>query len=335
MKKRKKVLGYKTLTYGNGLIMIVYGPVPSRRLGQSLGINNIPPKLCTYSCVYCQLGRTPKMQVERRVFYESEKIFNEVQEKIAKTREMGESIDYLTFVPDGEPTLDINLGKEINLLLPLGIKIAVITNSSLLNKKEVQEDLAQSDLVSVKVDSVKEKSWHTINRPYGTLRLSEILDGILDFSREYGGELISETMLIDDVNDTKEEIQSIADFLKQLHPATAYIAIPTRPPAEQWVRPVREHTLNTAYQLFNKSLGNKVEYLIGFEGSHFAFTGNAETDLLSITSVHPMRRDALNEFLKKAQVDWSLITKLIDEEKLIELQYENKKFYMRKLPSRV
>jgi len=105
--------------------MIAFGPVPSRRLERSLGINNIPPKVCTYSCVYCQLGRTIKMKVERGAFYEPDEILQDVHDKVEKAREAGEAIDYLTFVPDGEPALDINLGREIELLRPLGIKIAV------------------------------------------------------------------------------------------------------------------------------------------------------------------------------------------------------------------
>ena len=112
--------------------MIAYGPVPSRRLGRSLGINNIPPKICSYSCVYCQLGRTKKMQVDRTAFYEPQKLLKAVRYKVQKVRQRGESIDYLTFVSDGEPTLDINLGHAIELVKPLGIKIAVITNASLI-----------------------------------------------------------------------------------------------------------------------------------------------------------------------------------------------------------
>lgn len=113
--------------------MLAFGPIPSRRLGRSLGINNIPSKNCTYSCIYCQLGQTFKKNFERRKFHEPKEILNAVRNKIIKVEELGEKIDYLTFVPDGEPTLDINLGIEIDLLKDLGIKIAVITNSSLIN----------------------------------------------------------------------------------------------------------------------------------------------------------------------------------------------------------
>ncbi len=120
-----------------------------------MGINNIPPKLCTYSCVYCQLGRTRRMEVRRAPFYEPREILQETAEKIAKTREIGLNIDYLTFVADGEPTLDINLGREIEMFQPLGIKVAVITNGSLISLEDVREDLAKADWVSLKVDCTR------------------------------------------------------------------------------------------------------------------------------------------------------------------------------------
>jgi len=157
--------------------MLTFGSVPSRRLGRSLGINNIPPKTCTYSCVYCQIGKTSNMQVQPLVFYPPSQIFNEVQEKVEKSREKGESIDYLTFVPDGEPTLDINLSKEIKLIKSLGIKIAVISNSSLIDQKQVRENLKEVDLVSLKVDSVEEKIWRRVNHPHRKLYLKSILEG--------------------------------------------------------------------------------------------------------------------------------------------------------------
>jgi wyosine [tRNA(Phe)-imidazoG37] synthetase (radical SAM superfamily) len=138
--------------------MIAFGPVPSRRLGRSLGINNIPPKVCTYACVYCQVGRTTEMTIGRRTFYDPDEVLQDVQEKISKSDEAGEPIDYLTFVPDGEPTLDTNLGREIDLLTPLGIPIAVITNNSLLSRQDVRDDLVGADWVSLKVDAVGERT---------------------------------------------------------------------------------------------------------------------------------------------------------------------------------
>ena len=314
--------------------MIAFGPVPSRRLGRSLGVNNIPPKVCTYACIYCQLGRTIKLQVDRRVFYEPGGIFEAVQDKVKRAREIGETIDYFTFVPDGEPTLDVNLGREIELLKPLGIKIAVITNASLIWREDVREALMKADWVSLKVDSTREEVWRRINRPHGTLQLASILDGILEFAKAYRGELATETMLVEGVNDGDDHVGEVADFLARLKPARAYLSIPTRPPAEEWVRPPGEEAINRAYQTLSKRV-DQVEYLIGYEGNAFAFTGSVEEDLLSITAVHPMREEAVSEFLALAGAEWPVVRKLIAQGQLIEMEYDGLKFYMRKLDGRL
>lgn len=310
--------------------MIAFGPVPSRRLGRSLGINHIPPKICTYSCVYCQLGRTLKMQVERQVFHEPEKIFRDVREKITKAKEAGESIDYLAFVPDGEPTLDANLGREIELLKPLEIKIAVITNSSLIWRDDVREDLAKADWVSLKIDATRENVWRQIDRPHRTLQLASILDGALKFADVYGGELATETMLVAGVNDDDVCVGETADFLAQLRPDVSYLSVPTRPPAEKRVKSPDEDVINRAYQIFDERI-DRVEVLTGYEGDAFAFTGHVEEDLLSITTVHPMREQAVSDFLVRANADWSVVHGLIERGQLVETAYEGRKFYVRKL----
>jgi len=309
--------------------MITYGPVPSRRLGQSLGINNIPPKICTYSCVYCQVGRTLSMQVNREKFYRPEDILRSVENKIDEARKKGEHIDYLAFVPDGEPTLDSNLGKEIELLKSLHFKIAVITNATLLWKEDVRDDLSEADWVSVKIDAVSPGIWRKIDRPHKALRLDTILEGILKFSQSFDGTLATETMLINDLNDGSDEIEKIARFISEVKPKKSYLSIPTRPPAEKRIKSASEHRINMSYQIFSEQ-GIDVEYLIGYEGNAFAFTGNIEEDILSIASVHPLREDGIGELLKKAGKDWSHVTKLLHEDRLTEVDYQGKKFFMRK-----
>lgn len=310
--------------------MIAFGPVPSRRLGRSLGINNIPPKVCTYSCAYCQLGRTIEMRAERGAFYEPGRILGDVREKIESARASGESVDYLTFVPDGEPTLDVNLGHAIELLRPLGIQIAVITNTSLIWREDVREDLVQADWVSLKLDSTRDRIWRRINRPHRSLRLTSILDGLLEFANAYGGKLVTETMLVSGVNDGDDHVREIADFLAQLQPSTPYLAIPTRPPADKRVQPPSEKAINRAYQVLSKKV-DRVEYLIGYEGNAFASTGHVEEDLLSITAVHPMREEAVTKFLTQAKADWTIVEGLIARGQLIETEYEGRKFYLRSM----
>jgi len=308
---------------------IIFGPVPSRRLGHSLGVNNIPPKVCTYSCVYCQLGRAVKMKVKRQSFYRKEYILSAGHSKIKEAKKSREKIDYLTFVPDGEPTLDINLGMEIDLLRQFGIPIAVITNNSLIWQQKVREDLMKADWVSLKVDSVEKAAWRKVNRPHKKLDLSLILEGALEFARYFKGKLVTETMLVTNINDTDKQIYLVADFLSKLKPDIAYLAIPTRPPAEKWAQPPDEKVINRAYHLFGEKV-SQVEYLTGYEGNAFAFTGNVEADIMSITAVHPMRKDAVDILLKHAGVDWKAVHKLLNNGQLIETEYGGHKFYLRR-----
>ncbi|MCK4511453.1 radical SAM protein, partial [bacterium] len=296
--------------------MRAFGPVPSRRLGRSLGVNNIPPKVCTYSCVYCQVGRTTHAQVEPSAFYDPEDLASEIRNKVGSARRVKEDIDYITFVPDGEPTLDAGLGREIELLRPLGVKIAVISNASLIWRSDVRETLALADWVSLKVDAADEAHWRKVNRPHRALALGDIFEGMIEFTKSYEGELVTETMLIRDLNDDEDQLKGIAGFLSVLEPSTAYLSVPTRPPTEQWVTLPDSETINRAYQIVSERVSN-VELLIGYEGNAFAFTGNVEEDLLSITAVHPMTDEAVREFLDKANADDTILHRLVEQGRLI------------------
>jgi len=306
-----------------------FGPVPSRRLGQSLGINNIPAKVCTYACCYCQLGPTSNMHQERCCFYHPQRVFTDVQKRLAGCRAANERVDYLTFVPDGEPTLEANLGREIELLKPLGIPVGVITNSSLIWREDVREDLAKADWVSLKVDAVEERTWRKINRPLRALDLSEILAGLLEFAQSYRGELVTETMLVHGVNCNAEDLAKNAAFISEIKPARAYLSIPTRPPADPKVQGPETAELNQAYQIYSERLP-RVEYLIGYEGDAFAFTGDAVKDLLSITAVHPMRKQAVAKFLDRASAAWDLVDQLVSQGDLVELEFQDNVYYLRK-----
>ena len=309
---------------------VTFGPVPSRRLGQSLGINNIPPKICSYACVYCQLGRTLKMQTGRTDFYDPERIFEEVRKRVEEVRTAGESVDYISFVPDGEPTLDLNLGREIELVRELGVKTAVITNSSLISREDVRTELARADWVSLKVDAVREEVWRRIDRPHGRLRLPQILDGALAFSESFAGRLVTETMLVEGVNDSSEILEELSEFLARLRPETAYLAIPTRPPAEENVRAPDESGVTRAWSIVSGALDN-VECLTGYEGNTFFSGGRVDNDLLAITSVHPMRADAVDALLTRRGADRSVVQKLVDAGQLIEVEYGGQDFLVRKL----
>jgi wyosine [tRNA(Phe)-imidazoG37] synthetase (radical SAM superfamily) len=312
--------------------MIAFGPVPSRRLGRSLGINNIPPKHCTYSCAYCQLGQTKQLSHERRQFYRPEQIVEEVTRRVDELCITNQPVDYLTFVADGEPTLDRHLGSLITQLRPLGVKIAVITNASLLDRPDVRDELSGADWVSLKVDTVHPRMWLNINRPDSSLRLEEILTGMRQFAAQFRGTLTTETMLVRMLNDSPDQIEAVAQFVAELKPAIAYLAVPTRPPAEPWVEPATEDTLNCAFQIFCRHCA-AVEFLTGYEGDAFSSTGDLTTDLLSITAVHPLRDDAVQALLAKCRADATTVQRLVATGQLTETEYEGHRFYLRTMPS--
>jgi wyosine [tRNA(Phe)-imidazoG37] synthetase (radical SAM superfamily) len=309
---------------------MVFGPVPSRRLGRSLGINNVPPKACSYSCVYCQVGRTPAPETLPRAFHPPEALIAAVTRAVQQLRARGERIDYLTFVPDGEPTLDVHLGEEIDGLRTLGVPIAVISNGSLVGREDVRAALGRADWVSLKVDTVEDAIWGRLNRPHPALCMDAVLDGMLGFARGFAGELASETMLVASLNDGDASIEATGVFLERLRPRTAYVAVPTRPPAEPWVRPPDEAAVNRAYQRFAERLP-RVELLTEFEGTAFGSTGDPVADLLATTAVHPMREDAALALLARAGADRSLLERLVAEDRLRKVDYRGHAFYVRRL----
>lgn len=306
--------------------MISFGPVPSRRLGKSLGINNIPGnKICTYACIYCQVGATRHYTLDRQSFYSPEQIFAAVEEHLGKLQEMP---DYLTFVPNGEPTLDIHLEESISLLKKIGIPIAVITNASLLGDAQVRDALSLADWVSVKVDANDEAVWKKINRPHPKLTFESYKEGLLTFASAYRGLLATETMMVEGVNDGAELLQRNASLIATINPATAYISIPTRPPAMRSVKKPDEAAINRACQIYTAA-GLHSEMLLGFEGSDTGFTGDAREDILNMSAVHPIREETMGEILRKNGAESGLPDQLIREKEIREVIYQDKKFWIR------
>jgi wyosine [tRNA(Phe)-imidazoG37] synthetase (radical SAM superfamily) len=309
---------------------IIFGPVPSRRLGRSLGINHIPPKHCSYSCRYCQVGPTPQPEIVRHAFHPPEVICRAVADRLTLLRARGEAVDYLTCVPDGEPTLDIHLGELIDGLRPLGLPIAIISNASLIWRADVRAELAQADWVSLKVDSVDSAIWRGLNRPHPTLELAAILDGIRTFAASYQGTLVSETMLVAGVNDAAGGVEAVARYLARAGIQRAYLAIPLRPPSDPLLGCPDEAVVTRAWQILANHL-QQVELLTACEGDAFPPLDDPGAQLLAITAVHPMRESAVRELLSRAGRDMSLASALVDNGELRRVQYAGEQFYVRRL----
>jgi wyosine [tRNA(Phe)-imidazoG37] synthetase (radical SAM superfamily) len=310
--------------------MISFGPVPSRRLGKSLGINNIVrSKVCSYSCVYCQVGRTDRLSFTRQFFFDPDVILQEVSRHLEKLPPNNRP-DYLTFVSNGEPTLDINLGRSIRLLKRLGFPVAVITNASLLPDNSVREDLNEADWVSVKVDAADQATWRKVNRPANELKFENYINRLFSFASGYKGLLRTETMLCREVNDSEENISGVASIINKIRPGKAYISVPVRPPAFKSIMPPEADRLNLAWQLFTEA-GVDTELLTDFEGADTGFTGNSYEDILNITAVHPLREDALKELLDKNGSGIDVVNTLMEQRLIRSSEYLGKLFYIRNL----
>ncbi len=256
---------------------LVFGPIHSRRFGRSLGINHVPLKACTYSCVYCQLGATARTSVERREFCDTDAIVDAV-------RSVTKPYDVISFVPDGEPTLDLHLGAHIRAVKPFGV-VAVITNGSLLWDENVRRDLDAADIVSIEVDAVDERVWQRIDRPSPALSIGRVLDGIRAFAREYRGALWTQTMLLDGFDD----LDNVAAFLREIEPDRVCLSVPTRPPGERDVRAANGATLARALELIPSA-----ELMTHDRGAACVSTTE---ELLAVLAVHPLREDTVDHAL--------------------------------------
>ncbi len=305
----------------------LFGPVPSRRLGRSLGVNNLPYKTCTYSCVYCQAGRTRRLAVERSRLSSVNELVEQVVQRLETLGKRGDSVDFVTIVPDGEPTLDENLGQLIqDLRRATAVCVAVITNGSLLWDARVRDELRGADLVSVKVDAAECGVWKRINRPHGRLDFDRIQDGIRRFAQEYPGRLVTETMLVKGVNDEPAHLRELADLLSHLRPEVVYLSLPLRAPAEAWVRPSEPRRVRRAESEL-RGRGLEVITLAELEQGPFAATDDLKREILSLTSVHPVTEEVLRELVWDAGGEWEVVEELLRERSLRRTVHLGRTFY--------
>ncbi|KPL76932.1 radical SAM protein [Ornatilinea apprima] len=273
----------------------VFGPVPSRRLGQSLGIDPIPLKTCNWNCVYCQLGRTRPLVNERKEFFPADEILSEVKQALEAHQPDG--IDWVTFVGSGETTLYSRLGyliRQVKQMTPL--PVAVITNGSLLYQPEVRQELAAADAVLPTLDAGNAEVYRKINRPHPDITYDRIQQGLISFREEYRGKLWIEVMLVQGLNDTEEALQEIEQVLIQIQPDEVHILQPTRLPVEPWVKPPSEEGLLRARAI----LGKTANVIAPASGS-FDLSGNENLvdSIVGIITRHPMRESELIEALTR------------------------------------
>ncbi len=228
----------------------IYGPVPSRRLGYSLGIDIVPFKTCTYNCIYCQLGRTTA-QTKRRKKYITRKV---ILTELKRILEQKAKIDFITFSGSGEPTLNTEIKNLIGDIKKItDIPVAVITNSSLLFRKDVRKSLLYADVVLPTLTTVNDDTFKKIHRPAPSITVKKIIDGLIKFRRIYKGKIYLEIMLIKGFNDSKKEILALKNVIKKIKPDKIQLNTVIRPPLEEYARPITLNELNKIKKIMGKN----------------------------------------------------------------------------------
>jgi wyosine [tRNA(Phe)-imidazoG37] synthetase (radical SAM superfamily) len=277
----------------------VFGPVPSRRLGRSLGVDPVPLKTCNFNCVYCQLGRTRPLTNKRRAFFNVSTMLAEVAAAVDSHGER--AIDWITFVGSGETTLFSRLGSLIRFAKTISdLPVAVITNGSLLSVPRVRSELLAADAVLPSLDAGTERVFRKVNRPHPGIPFDRYIEGLAKFRAVYEGRLWIEVMLLGGVNDTPEALRDIAVVLERVSPDEVHISTPTRPPAEPWVEAPNAGALERACSTF----GNTAKVLRPVEAaSAMEIHGELADIILEIVTRHPLQESEVVQILEHRAPD--------------------------------
>lgn len=261
---------------------LTYGPVPSRRLGFSLGVDILPFKTCSFDCVYCQLGSTPKKTVRRIRHFSPREILGEIQQAL----DSGKRIDHITFSGSGEPTLNKALGGIIRGIKKMtSVPVVVLTNSSLFHRYDVRKALLPADVVVPTLDAVTQDTLMKVHRPHSVLRIKKIIDGLIRFRKEYKGKIWLEVMLVKGLNDHSSHLKKLKAVISLIQPDKVHLNTVVRPPAEKWARALRLAELRKI-QTF---LGGKTEIIAEFRKKRQPPTGkNLSESIFSAVRRRPM-----------------------------------------------
>jgi wyosine [tRNA(Phe)-imidazoG37] synthetase (radical SAM superfamily) len=269
----------------------IFGPVPSRRLGRSLGVDLVPYKTCTFDCIYCDLGKTTHKTIVRESYVKPEEIRRELELILPP---LSKKLDYITLSGSGEPTLNQYIGEIIHTIKHwTSVPLAVLTNGSLFSLEEVREALVGADVVIPSLDAVNEVTFQCLNRPYPSLRMDEIIPGLIQFRKQYQGQIWLEVVFCRGINDNQEEIERLQEVIKRIQPDRVQLNTPVRPPAEEFAYPLT----TTQLEEIRKKLGDKAEII-----SEFATSLGEEFDSVKDTEILNLikRRPCTTEDISKA-----------------------------------
>ena len=260
----------------------VFGPVPSRRLGMSLGVDMVPYKTCTFDCVYCECGRTTAHEVARRQHFAS---LAPVLDEVSRVLKRGRRLDYVTLGGSGEPTLNVQCGELIREIKRItDVKVAVLTNGSLLTERDVFQDLLEADLVVPSLDAARQSPFEKVNRPVTGLSIENVAEAMTEFVKAFDGDVWLEVLLVEGLNDSDEDLSALVDAVRRIDPLLVQIGTVERPGTEDWARPVADKVLAD----FAARLGPRAT-VIGRPVRHFGAASESDmsSDILALVSRRP------------------------------------------------
>jgi len=301
----------------------IYGPVPSRRLGFSLGVDIVPFKTCSLDCVYCQLGRTTNKTIERKEYTPADQVLRELEKVLEEKRK----IDYITFSGSGEPTLNSNIGGMINRVKKMtSLPVAVLTNGTLMYQPQVREDLLGADLVIPSLDGVSQNTFERVNRPCPSLRIDEIISGISAFSREFEGKLWLEIMLVKGINDSVGEAKKMAQVIEEIGPEKVQLNTVIRPPAEKFAQALDGKNLKKIRRILGEE---RCEIIAKFKGlRQRAYKKDIEGEILKTLRRRPLTIADISHFLGLHQNEVIKYIGALEEQGKIEsVLRDNRRFY--------
>lgn len=302
--------------------MYIFGPVPSRRLGLSLGVDLLNCKSCNLNCVYCELGKTFKYVKDRKIFVQTKDVLDEIRAFFKN----GGNADYVTFSGAGEPTLALNLGEAMEGARKItNKKIALITNAVLFSDKKVREESAKADVVLPSVDAVSEEVFVKLNRPHKSIGLKKYLEGLRRFTAEFGGRVWVETMIVKGLNDSDKEVLKLKEYLDTLkHVDRIQINTIVRARAEESAGPVDNEKLQHIKEL----LGPKAGVIGSFTGGKIDTIDNLHDSILSTIRLRPVDIAGLVQVLPAAEkVIRQNLETLVKEGFAEKLMLDGKEFY--------
>lgn len=299
----------------------IYGPVPSRRLGFSLGVDIIPYKVCTLDCIYCQLGKTAHQVVRRQTYFRADDVLEELGDFLSKNPH----IDFITFSGSGEPTLNSELGVMIKKLKSMSsIPVAVLTNGTLLSMEDAREDLMGADVVLPSLDAASQHVFKRINRPHESLEIAKIINGLKNFRNMYKGQIWLEIMLVRGVNDNRDELLRIKESLLQIRPDKVHLNTVIRPPSEVYAEALSHEEMIAVKDI----LGVRCEIVAEFKGKSEEEAEDAETSIIEMAKRRPVTAvDIANVFGVSESNAEKIALSLTISKKLEEKHYRGEKYY--------